>query len=151
MAIKRTAADIAFSNAIREGSDFTCQNEGQVEGLEPCGVNLRHSPQTMDCSHVFSRKHRNTRWHPLNALCLCRSCHSKVSDRPLIHAEFVKAIKGEDNYWRVMRLHNQVLKLPKSAEKDIAKHYRSELKRIESKRNAGHTGYIEVKNWMVGQ
>ena len=137
--IKRTTADKHFSDAVRESFDFTCRS---------CGINGRHQPGMMDCSHVFSRKHRNTRWHPLNALCLCRSCHQKMSDRPPVHAELVRKVWGEEKYYWLIREHNKVAKIPKAQEKDIAKHYKAEKERVQGLRAMGRGGYIKINNWM---
>jgi predicted restriction endonuclease len=136
--IKRTAADIAFSDAIRESFDYEC-----VE----CGINRRTDPGRMDCSHVFSRKHRSTRWTVVNALCLCRSCHQKMTDRPLVHAELVKEWLGQRAYDDLMLKHNQPKKIPKWKEKEIAAHYRKQTRDIEELRFAGHKGYIQPEDW----
>ena len=136
--IKRTPADVNFSRAKRESEDYICEN---------CGKDYRHEPHMMDCSHIFSRKHRRVRWHPLNALCLCRSCHQKMGDKPPVHAELAKKKLGEEGYWELMRLHNEILKIPKTKEKDIAAHYKAEHKRLIALRMDGQQGRLELRNW----
>lgn len=138
MAIKRTTADIAFSNAVRESFDFVCCG---------CGAYGREGRQMMDCAHVFSRKHRSTRWTVANAVCLCRSCHQKMADRPLVFAELVRKWLGADAYDALMLKHNQPKKIPKAQEKEIAAHYRRECKRIEQLRLDGHRGIIKLEDW----
>ena len=137
--IKRTAADKNFSDAVRGASDFVCQR---------CGIDGKHNKGMMDCSHIYSRKHRGLRWHPLNALCLCRSCHAKIADAPTEHAELVKKLKGEDEYWMLFRERGRVAKIPKAMEKDISKHYLAEVRRIQARRNAGFSGYVEIECWL---
>ena len=137
--IKRTTADKHFSDAIRGASDFICQR---------CQIDMKHNMGGIDCSHIVTRKFRGVRWDTLNALCLCRSCHTKMADDPPGHAELVKKIKGEEGYWELIRRKNQTVKIPKSEEKEIGKHYLSEVKRIQAKRNEGCMGYVEVNNWM---
>lgn len=137
-AVKRTPADIAFSDAVRESFDYTCCL---------CGMDGRERPGMMDCSHVFSRKHRNTRWTVLVALCLCRSCHQKMGDRPLLHAALYRDVWGEEAYEQILRDHNRILKISKVEEKLIAKHYRAEAKRAEKLRNAGYIGRIDIQDW----
>ena len=39
------------------------------------------------------------------------------------------------------------IKVPKSEEKEIAKHYREQLKIIEQKRLDGVLGYIDFESW----
>ena len=138
MAIKRSAADIAFSNAVREAFDYDCLS---------CGINGRHTPATTDCAHVFSRKHRSTRWTVANAVCLCRSCHQKMADRPLVFAELVKEWLGEERYDELMLKHNQPQKISKQLEKEIAKHYREQVKVIEEMRRDGWRAYIQLEDW----
>lgn len=38
---------------------------------EHCGV----SDRTLQCAHIYSRRHKNIRWDKENALCLCAGCH----------------------------------------------------------------------------
>lgn len=42
---------------------------------------------------------------------------------------------------------NAKIKVPKLEEKEIAKHYREQLKIIEQKRNDGEIGYIDFESW----
>jgi demethoxyubiquinone hydroxylase (CLK1/Coq7/Cat5 family) len=42
---------------------------------------------------------------------------------------------------------NARVKVSKLEEKDIAKHYREQLKIIEQKRSDGDTGYIDFVSW----
>ena len=42
---------------------------------------------------------------------------------------------------------NNRQKVPKIEEKDIAKHYREELKKILAKRDSGETGYIDFVSY----
>lgn len=138
MGIKRTAADIAFSDCIRESFDYVCAH---------CQIHGRHNTGKMDCAHVFSRKHRSTRWTVANALCLCRSCHQKLADRPLVFAELVKEFLGKKAYDALMLKHNRPKKIPKYVERDIAKHYRGQTAEIEARRAAGWKGYIPPEDW----
>lgn len=39
------------------------------------------------------------------------------------------------------------VKVPKSEEREIAAHYRRELKKIQEKRSAGMTGRLEFDSW----
>lgn len=136
--VKRTAPDRHFSDAIRESHDYTCLN---------CGTEGRNSKGMMDCAHVFSRKHRSTRWTVANAVCLCRSCHQKMHDRPLVFAELVKRYLGEKAYDRLMLAHNKPKKIPKWQEKEIAAHYKNQVKVLEEMRLAGWRGIIDLEDW----
>jgi hypothetical protein len=53
---------------------------------------------TLQCSHIFSRRFLVTRWEPINANCLCASCHFKWHQQPVEAVEWVKGYLGEDVY-----------------------------------------------------
>ena len=131
--IKRTPADIAFSKTVREANDYVC---------EYCGIQGRSSPSTMDLSHYFGRRHRSTRWEPLNAFCLCRGCHNKLGESPHDHATWARKMLGEGAYKILVEKKNQIVKIPKTEEKAIAKHYREEYKKLLARRAAGATGKL---------
>lgn len=98
----------------------------------------------MDLSHYFGRRHRRTRHEPLNASCLCRGCHNKFGESPHDHREWVKEKLGSVKYDVLVELHNQIVKVPKSEEKKIAKHYRQEEAKVKAWRDAGNTGKYEI-------
>lgn len=54
--------DRLFSVRILGKNNRTCQR---------CGV----TGKKMDTSHIIPREYLNTRYEPLNAICLCVSCH----------------------------------------------------------------------------
>lgn len=43
----------------------------------------------LQCAHIYSRRYKSIRWNPLNALCLCASCHFWAHNNPLEFGEFV--------------------------------------------------------------
>jgi len=57
MKIKIDKRDKIFSLLVRERAGHVC---------ERCGVGRQAK---LECSHIFSRTHRATRWHPDNAQC----------------------------------------------------------------------------------
>lgn len=136
--IKRTEADKQFSLAVRESFAWDCLQ---------CGINHEHNKGMLDCAHVFSRKHRSTRWTVSNAVALCRSCHQKCADRPLVFAELVKEWLGKAAYDELMLKHNRPKKIPKWQEKEIAAHYREQVKVLEEMRASGWRGYIQLQDW----
>ena len=54
---------------------------------------------------------------------------------------------GQDREEILIEKRNSRLKVPKIEEKNIAKHYRDELKKIQEKRTEGETGYIDFVSW----
>jgi 5-methylcytosine-specific restriction endonuclease McrA len=85
----KARADKLFSEYIRS-----------IGKCEWCGaVN-----DTLQCAHVFSRAYLVTRWEPINANCLCASCHFKWHQQPVEAVEWVKEYLGEDVYDELRRV-----------------------------------------------
>jgi hypothetical protein len=70
-----------------------------------------------------------------------------MADRPLVFAELVKEWLGEERYDELMLKHNQPQKISKQLEKEIAKHYREQVKVIEEMRRDGWRAYIQLEDW----
>ena len=87
--IKRTKEDIAFSKAIRERDNWTCQR---------CGADKSHNHRALDSAHCFTRRTQATRFDPDNALALCWGCHQFIDS----HAQEKEALWrlriGNDRY-----------------------------------------------------
>lgn len=86
--LKRNA-DKLFSDLIR--SRGIC---------EWCGK----QDNTLQTSHIFSRRFLVTRWLEINANCLCASCHFKWHQKPVEAVEWVKKHLGEDVYDELRRI-----------------------------------------------
>ena len=113
--MKITPADTAFSKAIKLRDNNTCQR---------CGIKR----DRMECSHVKGRRHRTVRWDLLNAKTLCHSCHRWWHENPTESGLWFIETFGQ---WRedlLLEKMNNRIKIPKSEEKDIAKHYREQCK-----------------------
>lgn len=131
--MKRDKYDDAFSIAVRETANWTC---------ERCGI---HDPEgaakgkswITHCSHIYGRRNLATRWHPDNGVCLCAACHKELGDDPIEHAAFARKRLGDVRFDALKLLANSVYKWPKSEKEEMYKHYRSEIKRIKSQRQAG--------------
>jgi hypothetical protein len=84
-----------------------------------------------------------------NAFAHCAGCHSFLGDNPHIFTEWVKAKYGEERYNKLVIASNDigVGKRYVRNEKEIAKHYRSELERMLDLRSQGVTGRIEFTDW----
>ena len=138
MAIKRTPADKAFSDCAREAHDYTCQN---------CGKNNRHNPQACHLSHFYGRRGRSTRWYKDNGFCLCAGCHNYLGEHPLEHSIFVKEILGEGCLDILTERAFTPMKVTKDEEKEIARHYREQLKKILEARKNGVDGFIDFEGY----
>ena len=135
--IKRTRADAAFSDCVRERVNWIC---------ELCNKDYKHKPQGLHCSHYFGRRHKSTRWDKLNAAALCMGCHHKLTENPAQHVGFFVNRLGS-LYEVLVEKHRQILRKQDYSEKEIAKHYRKELRQMKEMRAEGHEGIIEFASY----
>lgn len=139
--MSKASADKWFSWAVRERAQWTC---------EKCGIQFRPPTSQLQCSHLFSRKHNISRWHPDNAFAHCASCHAWLESRPPEFAAWARERLGGKRYEELRRYHNQVVNFRKSDFDAIAAHYRSEYKRLEDVRLTGVSGWIQIENHQQG-
>ena len=91
--IKRDSADEAFSLYIRL-RDKRCQRCGKF------GTDDRNGNRVvgLDCSHYFGRWMEGGRFHPDNAVALCRGCHQQwEKDKDDYRAFMIKRL-GENGF-----------------------------------------------------
>ena len=136
--VKISPADQAFAKCVKWRVNWVC---------ESCGKQYEEGSQGLHCSHFFSRRHRATRWHPDNAAAHCFSCHQKLGGNPVEFYRWIENHLGAARLQIVEDLKNSIIKIPKSEEKEIARHYREELKRLKDRRDSGETGYLEFEGW----
>lgn len=132
--MKISAADTNFSKCVREASDWTCLK---------CKTKYERGSQGLHNSHIFSRRHRTIRWSKLNTKALCFSCHQWFGGNPVDSGYWITELFGEGRIQLLRELRDSGIKVPKTEEKEIAKHYRLELKKILEKRAEGQTGFID--------
>ena len=140
--IKLKPSDIAFSKCIRAANNHTCEKCGAYR--PPTGM---RGSNGMECSHVFTRTHRTIRWCKDNAQCLCTSCHAWYGGNPADSGVWIEGIRGEGSMAILREKRGSMIKVSKAEEKEIARHYRQELKIIDEKRLQGATGYIDFESW----
>ncbi len=125
MKIRKKKQDIIFSSLIRERANYCCQ---------ACGVNKRFEPATLDCCHIMGRRSLALRWHPANALAMCRKDHIFYTEHPFDFRDFCIDHFGEELIAELRLVSNQPVKWSNSVREDIYKHYQQELKKMEKKR-----------------
>lgn len=77
-AAAKNKCDKLFSELIRSiGLCERCGKSGNVVQLQT--------------AHIYSRRYLNLRHDPLNALCLCASCHHWAHDNPILFTKFVES------------------------------------------------------------
>lgn len=120
---KINPADQAFSKCVRTAAKWTCERCGSVH--EPGSMGLH-------CSHIFSRRHRTIRWCKDNVQALCFSCHQWFGGNPADSGYWVTELLGEGHMELLREKMNSKVKVSKLEEKEIAKHYKAQLKLLES-------------------
>jgi len=125
--MKRSPADKAFSEVIREIHEYTCERCGKVGRME--------------CSHIHSRRHRTIRWCLLNANCLCGGCHRWWHENPTESGKWFERTFGEYRVDVLLEKKENKVKVTKMEEKEIAKYYRKELNKMVSDRNYKPVSY----------
>ena len=140
--IKLKPADTAFSLCVRHSHNHTCEKCGVYK--PPSGMS---GSSGMECSHIFSRRHRTIRWCKDNAQCLCSTCHREYGENPADSGRWVEDFVGSGVIAQLREKRDSMQKVTKQDEKDIAKHYRLQLKIIEIERGEGRGGYIDFVSW----
>ena len=138
MAVKRKPADTAFSDCIRAANDWTC---------EKCLNKYEVKSMGLHCSHIYSRRHRTIRWSKDNAQALCFHCHQWFGGNPADSGVWIAEFLGQGHIDLLREKRDIKIKVSKLEEKDIAKHYREQLKIIENKRSEGATGFIDFESY----
>lgn len=124
--MKRSPADDYFSKCIRANNDYTCARCNKVYDKSSSGLH---------CSHNFSRRHRTIRWCKENAIPLCYSCHQWFGGEPLNSGKWLEEFIGTGTVEILREKMNSKVKVSKLEEKEIATHYRDQLKKLESDSN----------------
>jgi len=87
--IRRTQADVRFSQQIRERDRFTCQR---------CGFTHPSNSRGLHCAHHFTRRTKATRFDPDNALALCYGCHQYLDSHPWEKEAFWRSEIGDERF-----------------------------------------------------
>jgi len=132
--IKRDKTDALFSELVRERANWVCEYSGE---------DFSHNHHGLHCSHLFGRRAKGTRWHPLNAFAHSQNSHRHLEENPAVFAEWARKKLGEANYDRVRILFHKPTKFSAFDKEIIHKHYLSERKRMRKLRAEGEMGRIE--------
>jgi hypothetical protein len=117
-AIKRTAADKWFSDAVRLRANSQCEH---------CGLYGR-----TECAHIVGRREKTLRWCADNALSLCHTCHRRFTENPCDFVQWLLKHVGEAMLEILAEKRLGILKDNKSLRDEVAAHYRAEYRRMES-------------------
>lgn len=139
MKIKRTKHDDVFSKLVRERAGWTCE---ACDKYHPEGQR-----QSLHCSHIFSRRHKATRWHPDNAVAHCFSCHQRLGENPVEFTQWAEEKLGRERLERLQQRARQVVKMTKHDLEDLYQHMRAQYGQMLEQRKAGEVGRIEFEAW----
>ncbi len=132
--MKRDKFDKLFSDMIRERDNWTCQRckkyypEGHRQGLH--------------CSHIFSRRHRATRWEPCNAVAHCFSCHQYLGGNPVKFNEWARKYWGDIVIEMLDEKHKTICKLTKKDKIEMYAQMKAEHARMLRERRNGDNGLL---------
>ncbi len=98
--IKRSPADILFSNYIRAKRKYTCEKcgkIGKINGITICQI---------EASHYISRSKRTVRFDEQNVRVLCSACHKRMGGyKREENGEYdlwIKELLGQYDYRRLI-------------------------------------------------
>ena len=123
--------DTIFAKCIRERDDNTCQWCGRQDG-------------TMNCSHIFGRRHAATRWQPDNAVCKCFSCHRKWHENPVEGFRWLETYLGQGMIDILREKAYSVRKIKPAEKAEIYEHYKAEYLRLMEERMNGAQGKLTL-------
>ena len=84
----------------------------------------------LDCSHHHGRGKRSLRWCKDNATALCCGCHKWWHSYPTESSLWLEGVIGSGMVEILREKANQIVKVSKAEEKEIAAHYRKEYRRM---------------------
>lgn len=142
--VRRDTTDDLFSKLVRERVNWTCEDTGLYFPED--------RRQALHCAHIYGRRHKATRWNPLNAVCLSAGRHMYYTENPIEFTGWVmahfKKVYGDYAFDTLTELHNQIVKVTKEDKKEMNKFFRKELDRMQKLRADGVTGRIEFEGFL---
>lgn len=120
--MKRDKFDIIFSNSIRLRDNFTCT---RCKKYYP-----ENERQGLHCSHIFSRRHKATRWEPLNATSHCFYCHQYLGGNPVLFEQWSRENLGSLVVDMLIEKHQRIIKLTKKDKVEMYKFMKEEYQRM---------------------
>lgn len=99
--MKRDARDCRFSKAVRQRDNWTCRRCGKQHAENSCGLHA---------AHLFSRRHKTTRWLLENSVALCYGCHRYIDTHPVARDSFAISEIGADAYELLRQVSQRLVK-----------------------------------------
>ena len=140
MGIKIDPADKAFSECVRERAGWQCEGCSRQFSNEERG--------SLQCCHIYGRRHKSIRQEPLNAVAMCFKCHGHYTENPLEFAEFIGGQLTATMIDILLEKRQGIVKYNALFKKDCAAHYRSEFKTMRDRRLNGAVGRLEFTGFL---
>lgn len=86
---------------------FKCDDRFRAIIIERAGLRCEECGATnvaLECAHVIARRHLRVRWNPLNAVCLCVTCHLNFTMRPDAWTEWCRGRLGSETFMTLSRI-----------------------------------------------
>ena len=142
--MKRTPLDAAFSDCVRERSNWTCERCHKIY----TDGQLRGKAAGLHCSHYFGRGSGSLmRHYGENCFAHCHGCHQYLSSRPHAFALWVRGQLGDTRYDELVKRWGTTHKRPKGEEDQMTVHFRAQFKYQRRRRNEGQIGRIDFMEW----
>jgi hypothetical protein len=141
--IKISPADAAFSQCVKVRVAGRCE----ASGREFPGADLTGKAAGLECAHVYGRRAKSTRWFPDNAVSLSHGKHRYYTENPHEWIAFVAEKLGQERFERLRAKWLTNVKVNEALEKQIAAHYRKQLRLMQDMRKQGVGGRIEFLSW----
>lgn len=136
--IRIDKADKLFALLVKERAGWVC---------ECCHRHYsRENGRGLECSHFYGRRHKATRWHPMNACAHCTRCHFRLGGDPIEFAAWIEGHLGRQDYARLQVLHNTIYRVPAVLKKQITANLQAELDRLLELRAQGRQGRLEFRS-----
>lgn len=129
--IRRDRLDKIFSDLVRERAGWRCEYSGTGPDSH------------LECAHIYGRRKKSVRWHPLNAVCLSHAMHRYFTENPMAFANWLRSRMDPDTVHALAKLANTPRKFTPRQIEGLYHHYLAEFARLEQARSAGRGGRIE--------
>lgn len=121
MKSRQDKVDSVFSKVIRLRDNYTCQKCGKTQ-----------AEAMIQCSHIYSRRHRSTRWDEANARALCFRCHMDWHSNPTEARELALTWMTEDELDELCQKAWTTTKITKQEKEEIYKQLKARLNELEA-------------------
>ncbi len=140
--VKVGTLDVIFSKCIRERSNWICE----FDRCSWCG-NYDLSGGGLDCSHLYTRETRATRWFPDNCMALCRARHRYLGKHPVEHRNFYLKQLGESRFDDLVLRGNGHRKYMPYDRWEMNRHYNAQYKKMTRQRAEGSQDWLILTPW----